>query len=720
MFVMNASFSVVIPTYRPNTQLRKAVASVLKQRHSAENVQVLICVNGPDRAYFSQLESELSSPGVEVYYTPTLGQSAGRNLGLDKACNELLIFLDCDDELEHGLLDVAATEFDDPNVNMLVVRMDDVSESGVRTDDTYYNRALRKCGSKATVDYLELSSLLATLCGKVYRKAFFQSAFARLDETLRDTEDVLFWAENFGALKGVVKLLDSRKTPAYLRHLSPISVSRPSKEREFSFYVDGRLLVIDRLWTIMTDIARSREHKYFIRHLALAQLAHIQSFYNRSDADVRVRIRQGLNQTNNPLINRSLFSNRSAIAFCHNFPPYVDASAYVAAKRLAEIDHLEGESLGWRVFAQDMSSIRTQDDDFKNLVVDFKVVSCDYARGDIGFQPAAQSSYVADAARWSKDWSADVVYSRSLFPGSHMAAYHYKMGHPEVTWYAEFSDPLAYGVDNQPRACTKNPSYFDVERMVYEKADYIIFTNANQLEYMMAYNPLKELESSIRSRARVLRHPVLDGRWRYVLHVPYRLDPQKINIAYFGTFYPNRNGSQLLALLANQSVSVHIFTTKPRDLDRHVQEYRGRLRVNATVGHLQMLNLASRMDYLFVGDTDFPGGLNPFVPSKLADYLATGSMIIARVNENSILARVDDPRVIKVPKITMGFALSLTQQIPRDKGYVVDEKGPLQIQTAEPPLLKRRARDVISRTIQCYRDEGLFYTFKRILALGRR
>lgn len=717
---MKPKFSVIIPTYRPNASLQKSVASVLGQGLPEDDVQVLVCVNGSDRDYYKKLRTELAAPGVEVYYTPNPGQGAGRNLGLTNARGELLLFLDDDDVLERGVLDAVTGAFADPKVNMVIVRMDDVSEDGFRTDDTYYNHAMRKCGPKKTSEYLEIASLLATVCGKVYRRSFFQTAFSRLDESLRDTEDVLFWAENFGALTGLVQLLDSRKTSAYLRYLKAESISRPNKEREFAFYVDGRLSVIDRLWAILSDPTRSREHKYFVRHLALAQLTHMQRFYDRSEDDVRDRMRERVVRSDNPLVNRALFAKREAIAFCHNFPPYVDASAYVAAKRLAEIDQLEGDPLAWRVFAQDMSSIRAQDDDFKSLVVDFRVVSCDYARGTVGFQPAAQRSYVNAALNWAKKLKAEVIYSRSLFPGSHIAAYKYKLSHPEVKWYAEFSDPLAYGVDNKPRAGTNSPSYFDVERMVYEKADQVIFTNVNQLEYMMAYNPLKQIEASIRSRALVLRHPILDQIWRHVLHVPYRLDPQKINIAYFGTFYPNRDGSQILALLANQDVSVHVFTTKPRDLDRQVQSYRGRLRVNATVGHLQMLDLASRMDYLFVGDTDFPGQLNPFVPSKLADYLASGRTIFARVGKNTILAGETDPRVVKITEVTPEVALSLTRQLPRDENYVADAEGPLQILVNEQPLSRQRPRDVISRTIQCYRDEGFVYTFKRVMALGRR
>mgnify|MGYP007102638487 CR=1 FL=1 len=58
--------------------------------------------------------------------------------------------------------------------------------------------------------------------------------------------------------------------------------------------------------------------------------------------------------------------------------------------------------------------------------------------------PRAQLSFALQAYLKTSSVDAEVVYSRSMFPGSHIAAYLYKRRHPNVIWYAEFSDPIAY------------------------------------------------------------------------------------------------------------------------------------------------------------------------------------------------------------------------------------------------------------------------------------
>lgn len=62
-----------------------------------------------------------------------------------------------------------------------------------------------------------------------------------------------------------------------------------------------------------------------------------------------------------------------------------------------------------------------------------------------------------------------------------------------------------------------------------------------------------------------------------------------------------------------------------------------------------MCQYTSRMDYLVLVDTKFAiPEINPYLPSKLADYLATGTPIIAYINEGSPLSKIDNEKIIKV------------------------------------------------------------------------
>jgi hypothetical protein len=204
--------------------------------------------------------------------------------------------------------------------------------------------------------------------------------------------------------------------------------------------------------------------------------------------------------------------------------------------------------------------------------------------------------------------------------------------------------------------------------MVYEKADRIIFTNENQLEYMLSYNPAKELEASIRERALILRQPMIDRRYVNFLPSGYEVPAGRINVGYFGNFYANRSHVDMLGLLANPDVLLHVFTAGYWENDfanvASDAESMGfdpaRILVNDSVPYFEMLDIASKMDYLFLQDVNFAGPINPFIQSKYSDYLASGSRIIALVCEGSPLSMEEDERLIKTGRLTEEFALSLT------------------------------------------------------------
>ena len=281
-------------------------------------------------------------------------------------------------------------------------------------------------------------------------------------------------------------------------------------------------------------------------------------------------------------------------------------------------------------------------------------------KGKFGFAPILEQPYADAAVELAETVRPEVIYSRAFFIGSHMAAYQYKKRHPEVKWYAEFSDPVAYAVDNTVRACPdKGPSWFDTERMVYELADVVIFTNEKQRAYMLGYNPHKEMNDSVMRKSIIANQPILPHEYCHIAPYSYPLDRSKINIGYFGTFYKNRTGDDMLKLLDNRNVVLHIFTTKPEEMADQCARFGEQVRINHTVSHLEFLNIGSKLDYLFLNDATFVGGDNPFLPSKYADYIATGTKIIAKVQPGSTLSEMEHACLIKAEEITSAFAKSL-------------------------------------------------------------
>ena len=656
--------TVVIPTYTKVAWLADAVKSVLAQKSDMCSIQVVICVNGPDEAYYEDLKREYSGiADVEVLHTLRAGANAGRNIGVEAAKKEFIAFLDCDDMLTKGYFKSLLRHFADPDVNIVVGRLVNLDDkTGKRDAKNYVNSAMSKLGM-GPVDYHAASPFLASFCMKVYRTAFMRDQLGKLDEGERHTEDVLFWARRFGRMTGKVYISDPFSSEAYVRRLTENSLSRPSKESSFQFYIVDRLKILDALQDVLLNGASSSDHKDFVLSRIKAQVSIMRKFFDGLDEASKQVARQKIRESRNLFLNKALFSDVEAIAFCHNFSPSVDASAFVATKRLRMIDQEEGQMLRWHVISQDMSKIRSQDNMFQKYYADFVCAEQIVLNESFGFAPAAQVAFAKAAFKVADRLPVPrVIYSRALFVGSHMAAYQYKKAHPEVKWYAEFSDPLAYGVDNKPRDVKGKPDWNEIEQMVYELADVIIFTNRKQRDYMLSYNPCPRLNKSIRRRSIVRMHPVIDPGYCKVVSCAYEMDDSKINIGFFGTFYVTRKCEDMLAILDNKDVVLHIFTTKPETMKEIADRYGSQVRINNTVTQFEFLNLGSRMDYLILTDTEFPGSVNPFLPSKYADYLVTGTPIIAKVAKGSTLSNEDNRALLRTPNISKELVQSLKKR----------------------------------------------------------
>jgi hypothetical protein len=506
---------------------------------------------------------------------------------------------------------------------------------------------------------MDIASLFSSFAAKAYRRELLLS-FEHPDAALTHTEDVLFWAINYEKITGYVYVADPSSKQAYVRVKTLGSLSRPLDNDAFDFYITDRLEIIRHLSDMIFNETYSLEHKRFIQVKIDSQTTLMHQYFLSLMGNRRQSAQEKILTSSIVHLNKSRFADRPAIAFCHNFSPFADTSAYVAAKRLAQISDIEGGDLNWLVVSNDMSNARKKDLLFESFFAKYQYSKQVIMRSRSYFNEKAQYNWAVRAYNKYKKAEFDVVYSRTLWAGSHHAAYKYKLTHPGCTWYAEFSDPISYETDNKRRPNAFSDRSLDnfweyTEQIVYELADVIIFTNENQRDYMLSYNPNPERNSDILKRSVVMNHPMLDHRFTKICASTYVLDNRQVNIAYFGSFYQNRTSEDILKLTKNKSVHVHIFTKSPITIASETEQ----ITLADTVDYFEFLSLASRMDYLFLNDVDFSGPINPYLPSKLSDYLTAGAMIIAKINPGSPLSAYDHANIIKKTVITEEFCLSL-------------------------------------------------------------
>lgn len=176
------NYSIVIPAYNASVFIERAIRSVKAQE--TESWEIIVVENGSTDDTFEKCKA-LEDGRIHVYQSAK-GVSNARNLGIDKAQGEWLIFLDADDELIAGAL--KSTEADiNSELDLISYRYehneitkDKQLYSGVEEIQTYTEICLKdptqRCNSTAVL----------------FRRTFLNDANIRFKSELSHAEDSVF------------------------------------------------------------------------------------------------------------------------------------------------------------------------------------------------------------------------------------------------------------------------------------------------------------------------------------------------------------------------------------------------------------------------------------------------------------------------------------------------------------------------------------------------
>lgn len=263
-------------------------------------------------------------------------------------------------------------------------------------------------------------------------------------------------------------------------------------------------------------------------------------------------------------------------------------------------------------------------------------------------------------------------------------ALEYKFRHPEVYWQAEFSDPIIYDIYNKKRVAKDNKRiddeayidklnqfildlnsrkgrdfktveksvdvYFLVEYITFLFADEIVFTNENQRDFMLKSFP-DDVKDFVLHKSVIKPHPILPNEYYTIKDCKENLDSSMINIAYFGNIYSKRHfeviyhAFEVLNHKFKSKLQFYFYLNDKPLVERLIEglEISDNIHLKDTVDHLDYLNLTTKFDVLIVNDliTSDCFEANPYLPSKLSEYLGSGSDIWAIYEKGSTLEKAD-------------------------------------------------------------------------------
>lgn len=164
---MGEKVSVIIPAYNAEKYLKECLDSVVNQTH--KNVELIIVNDGSKDATKDILEEYKSKySNVQVIHTENGGVSRARNIGLEYANGDYIMFLDSDDLLVANAIEILKSDLKDNNADIAGGMMNsEVSDSEISIEGT---KATVWNGMEAIEKSLEDNPYTYSSCAKLFKR----------------------------------------------------------------------------------------------------------------------------------------------------------------------------------------------------------------------------------------------------------------------------------------------------------------------------------------------------------------------------------------------------------------------------------------------------------------------------------------------------------------------------------------------------------------------
>ena len=181
--------SIIVPVYNVEKYIRRCVDSLINQTY--RNLEIILVDDGsPDNSgaicdEYAKLDSR-----IKVIHKENGGVSSARNVGLDNASGEYIVFLDSDDYMDVDSYSVMYTGLIDKKADIAVVGLSQERVDGIFVPK--YNVDVTEVLDKAQTiaEMLKQVKYTCSLCDKLFSSKLIGDT--RFDETISHNEDLLF------------------------------------------------------------------------------------------------------------------------------------------------------------------------------------------------------------------------------------------------------------------------------------------------------------------------------------------------------------------------------------------------------------------------------------------------------------------------------------------------------------------------------------------------
>jgi|GEM_PF-4042043 len=188
--------SIIVPAYNTGESIRQCIESIIAQ--SSSDWELIIIDDGSLDSTLSIInEYSQKDRRIKAFHISNGGVSNARNVGIEKAVGEYIMFVDSDDWIEADYLkQVEAKMQDDADIYILGISLDYTASDGfveyseIKGSPTYTNISVSSLYDK--IGYLIKTMNMESSCLKSYRRSFLEQNGIRFDTNMFIFEDFHF------------------------------------------------------------------------------------------------------------------------------------------------------------------------------------------------------------------------------------------------------------------------------------------------------------------------------------------------------------------------------------------------------------------------------------------------------------------------------------------------------------------------------------------------
>lgn len=187
---MGKLVSIIIPVYNAEKTLKQCVQSVLKQ--SYEYIQVILVDDGSKDSSLQLCKLfEREDPRVIVIEKVNGGVSSARNIGIDNATGDYLMFLDSDDWFEENMIETYVDLLDKHRTDIIIGSLHGISLE----NQCPFNKTVPIIGRYNEEIWnviCDSSEMFGYIGGKIFRRDILDNYEIRFNEKMYAQEDLDF------------------------------------------------------------------------------------------------------------------------------------------------------------------------------------------------------------------------------------------------------------------------------------------------------------------------------------------------------------------------------------------------------------------------------------------------------------------------------------------------------------------------------------------------